>query len=138
MHILGLVDAEGLDPDSEQSLLHPSEIEPGETTRGVMDRVEALAPRRVVFDSLSEMRLLAQNPLRYRRRVLGLKHFFVRRGCAVLLSTGSGELDLVLGGDLSPGTNTLLSGSSGVGKATTAIRCMLAALERGDRGGEAG
>ena len=53
---------------------------------------------------------------------------------ARLLSTGSGELDLLLGGGLSPGTNTLLSGPSGVGKTTTAIRCMLAALERGDRG----
>ena len=64
------VDTLPLDPDSEQTILHPSEVELGETTREVMRQVEALRPSRVVFDSLSEMRLLAQNPLRYRRQIL--------------------------------------------------------------------
>lgn len=74
-----------LDIDAQQSVFHPSEIELGETTRNVMNRVDTLRPVRVVFDSLSEMRLLAQNPLRYRRQILSLKQFFSARACTVLL-----------------------------------------------------
>ena len=214
LDIFELVNQEGLDPDSEQSILYPSEVELGETTRGVMAKVEETSPTRLVFDSLSEMRLLAQNPLRHRRQVLALKHFFARRNCTVLLlddqtseagdlqlhsiahgvitleqtlqefgsqrrrlkvvkmrgirfrggyhdfnldtggiivfqrlvaaehgqalssgfvTTGSTELDMLLGGGITRGTNTLLIGPSGVGKTTTAVRCMLAALERGDK-----
>lgn len=65
-----------LDPDHEQTLFHPAELELSETTKLILDRVTALKPLRVVFDSLSEMRLLAQNPIRYRRQILALKHFF--------------------------------------------------------------
>jgi circadian clock protein KaiC len=209
-----LISESGLDPDSEQSVLHPSEVELGETTREVMKRVDSLRPARVVFDSLSEMRLLAQNPLRYRRQILALKQFFASQQCTVLMlddrtsdptdlqlhsiahgvisleqtprdfgaerrrarvvkmrgmkfrggyhdfvldtgglrvfprlvaaehhkgftakpvSSGNEALDALLGGGLVPGTNTLLSGPSGVGKTTTAIRCMLTALERGEK-----
>ncbi|MCC0804979.1 circadian clock protein KaiC [Methylobacterium sp. W2] len=206
-----LVNELGLDPDSEQSILHPSDVELGETVREVMERVDGLKPARVVFDSLSELRLLAQNPLRYRRQILALKQFFASRHCTVLLlddntadiqlhsiahgalvlerterdfgserrrvrvlkmrgvkyrggfhdvaldtgglrlfprlvasehgsefdiattSTGLAELDLLLGGGLVAGTNTLLMGPSGAGKTTTAVRCLLAALERGAR-----
>jgi circadian clock protein KaiC len=85
MEVFELVTEEGLSPESVQTILHPSEIELGETTRGVMSAVERLKPKRVVFDSLSEMRLLAQNPLRYRRQVLALKSFFASHGCTVLL-----------------------------------------------------
>jgi circadian clock protein KaiC len=214
VEIFELVTAEGLSPDSEQSILHPSEVELGETTRGVMAAAERVRPKRVVFDSLSEMRLLAQNPLRYRRQVLALKTFFSTRGCTVLLlddrsaeqddlqlhsiahgviclqqtvgqygperrnlrvikmrgirfrggehdfnldtgglavfprlvaaehrtdfdaevvGTGSAELDKLLGGGLGRGSNTLFSGPSGVGKTTTAIGCVRAALLRGER-----
>ena len=207
-----LVDELGLDPESEQSVLHPSEVELGETVREVLERVDAARPHRVVFDSLSELRLLAQNPLRYRRQILALKQLFAARGCTVILlddgttdvqlhsiahgvflleynqrnfgagrrrllivkmrgvkcrggyhdfllqtggievfptlvaaehradfdavtvSTGAPGLDLLLGGGLVSGTNTLLLGPSGAGKTTTAVRCMLAALERGERG----
>ncbi len=209
-----LVNEFGMDPDSEQSVLHPSEVELGETTRDVMRRVEELRPRRVVFDSLSEMRLLAQSPLRYRRQILALKQFFSTRECTVLMlddrtadahdlqlhsiahgvisleqiprefgaerrrlrvikmrgikfrggyhdvtldtggltvypqlvasehrsgfettfsSTGNAGLDALLGGGLTPGTNTLLMGPSGVGKTTTSISCVLAALQRGEK-----
>jgi circadian clock protein KaiC len=80
-----LVNEDGLSPDAEQSILYPSEVELGETTRGVMAIVDKLRPSRVVFDSLSEMRLLAQDPLRYRRQILALKHFFTMRQCTVLM-----------------------------------------------------
>ena len=209
-----LVNELGVDPDSEQSVFHPYDLELGETVREVIARVDELKPCRVVFDSLSELRLLAQSPLRYRRQILALKHFFTKRRCTVLMlddrtaepgdqqlhsiahgvvtleqiprdfgserrrlrvqkmrgvkyrggyhdyvldtggltvfprlvaaehhasftaaaaSTGSAELDLLLGGGLVPGTNTLLMGPSGVGKTTTIVRCMLTALERGER-----
>lgn len=85
IEVFELVSSEGLSPDSEQSILHPSEIELGETVNGVMSAVESLRPARVVFDSLSEMRLLAQNPLRYRRQVLALKKFFAERNVTVLM-----------------------------------------------------
>ena len=85
IELFELVSSEGLSPDLEQSILHPSQIELGETVRGVMAAVERLQPKRVVFDSLSEMRLLAQDPLRYRRQVLALKRFFSDQGCTVLL-----------------------------------------------------
>jgi circadian clock protein KaiC len=214
IEIFELVTDEGLSPESEQSILHPSEVELGETTRGVMAATERVKPSRIVFDSLSEMRLLAQNPLRYRRQVLALKSFFSSRGCTVLLlddrsaekddvqlhsiahgvvcleqmvdqygperrrlrvikmrgipfrggehdfnletgglavfprlvaaehrqphetsivSTGTPELDTLLGGGLARGSNTLFSGPSGVGKTTTAIACVRAALQRGEK-----
>jgi circadian clock protein KaiC len=214
IELFELVSEDGLDPDREQSILEPSEVELGETIQGVMDCVDRLRPTRVVFDSLSEMRLLAQNSLRYRRQILALKHYFSTRECTVLMlddrssdpgdlqlhsiahgvltleqtirdygserrrlrvvkmrgvkyrggyhdfsietggvavfprliaaehhreftddrvSTGVENLDQMLGGGLSPGTNTLLSGPSGVGKTTTAVRCILAALERGEQ-----
>ncbi|KQV97537.1 ATPase domain-containing protein [Rhizobacter sp. Root1221] len=201
-----------LAPDEKQSVLLPSEIELGETIKRVVEIVETLNPVRVVFDSLSEMRLLADEPLRYRRQILALKHFFSQRQCTVLLlddktthegdaqlhsiahgvislsqneqefgierrrlrvvkmrgisyqggshdfrlttgglhvyprlvaanhhrdfasapnGTGSAELDTLLGGGLFPGTNTLLTGPSGIGKTTTAVSCMLAALAAG-------
>src|SRR3954463_5447602 len=66
--IFELVPAEAsLDPDRELTLLHPAEMELNETTKLIFDQVSAMNPARVVFDSLSEMRLLAQNSLRYRR-----------------------------------------------------------------------
>lgn len=198
---------------NEQTLLHASEVELGETVRGVMERVDAAGPQRVVLDSLSELRLLAQNPLRYRRQILALKHFFARRNCTVLVlddrtakpgdlqlhsiahgvisleqlandfgaerrrlrvikmrglkyrggyhdftiekggvqiyprlvaadhkrdysakpvTTGLPGLDRLLGAGLAPGTNALLTGPAGVGKTTTAVQCLIAALERGE------
>ncbi|SFD92178.1 ATPase domain-containing protein [Massilia yuzhufengensis] len=202
-----------LDLDAQQSVFHPSEVELGETTRNVMTHVDHVKPVRVVFDSLSEMRLLAQNPLRYRRQILALKQFFSSRACTVLLlddktaqsdqhlhsiahgvisleqiakefgterrrvniikmrgirfrggyhdylldtggitmyprlvaaehsreftpqvrSTGSDGLDALLGGGLVRGTNTLIVGPSGIGKTTLTTRCLLAALERGEK-----
>jgi len=212
--IYELVTELGFDSEARQSVLLPSELELGETILRVVEQVERLNPSRVVFDSLSEMRLLAEDPLRYRRQILALKQFFAQRKCTVLLlddksadhgdaqlhsiahgvvslsqaeqefgierrrlrvikmrglkyqggshdfslltgglavfprlvaadhhrefdaaqrTTGSGELDQLLGGGLCPGTNTLVMGPSGIGKTTTTIRCMLSCLEQGMR-----
>ena len=76
---------ESLKTETQYTIFHPSEVELGETTRAVIDEVKRIQPRRVVFDSLSEMRLLARDPLRYRRQILALKQFFVGRQCTVLL-----------------------------------------------------
>ena len=213
LDLFELVPEIGLGEDQEQTLLHPSEVELGETVRGIIAKVDELRPKRVVLDSLSELRLLAQNPLRYRRQILALKHYFSTRHCTVLVlddktsepgdlqlhsiahgvialeqtlsgfgaqrrrlhvvkmrgvqfrggyhdlaiergglcvyprlvaaehgapfltetfTTGSAELDELLGGGLVPGTSTLLSGPAGVGKTTTVVQCMVAALQRGE------
>ena len=209
-----LVNEEGLSASAEQSILYPAEVELGETTRDVMAAVTRLSPTRVVFDSLSEMRLLAQDPLRYRRQILALKHFFASRACTVLMlddmssqggdlqlhsiahgvlgldqahgdygpvrrhlrivkmrgvryrggehdvhldtgglqvyprliaaehhvdfraenaSTGTDALDQLLGNGLARGSNTLFMGPSGVGKTTTAMSAVVAALRRGEK-----
>ncbi|CAH2802228.1 MAG: Circadian clock protein KaiC [uncultured Paraburkholderia sp.] len=213
--ILELLSDEGLDPQLEQTVLHPAEVELGETVRNVIQQVDTVKPARIVLDSLSELRLLSQNPLRYRRQILALKRYFATRTCTVLLlddntadpgdvqlhsiahgvvsldnvvhdyggnrrrvrvakmrgikfregyhdfkldtggievyprliaaeyhtefsaqavSTGTPGLDALLGGGLIPGTNILLVGPSGVGKTTTVVSCLMAALERGERG----
>ncbi|WP_144137662.1 ATPase domain-containing protein [Paraburkholderia sp. BCC1884] len=212
--ILELLSDEGLDPQYEQTVLHPAEVELGETVRNVIQQVDELKPARIVLDSLSELRLLSQNPLRYRRQILALKRYFATRACTVLLlddnasdsgdvqlhsiahgvisldnlvhdyggnrrrmriakmrgikfregyhdftldtggihvyprlvaaehhthfstnvrSTGTEGLDALLGGGLLPGTNALMIGPSGVGKTTTVVSCLIAALERGER-----
>lgn len=213
LDLFELVPDGGFGEAQEQTLLHPSEVELGETVRGVIARVDALQPRRVVVDSLSELRLLSQNPLRYRRQILALKQYFSTRRCTVLvlddksaepgdlqlhsiahgvislaqvlsgfgsqrrhlhvvkmrgmryrggyhdftiergglcvyprlvasehhadfvgdpISTGNPALDTLLGGGLVPGTATLLTGPAGVGKTTTVVQCMVAALRRGE------
>ena len=213
--VFELLDEGGNDPDAEQSILYPSEIELGETVAKITSEIDRVAPVRVVFDSLSEMLLLAQDPLRYRRQVLALKYFFSMRACTVLLlddktstagdlqlhsichgvinlqqvtheygtigrrlqvikmrgqrfqgglhdfvldtgrvevfprliaaehrrattthelvPSGSKELDAILGGGITRGASTLLLGPSGIGKTTTAVRCMYTALQRGER-----
>jgi circadian clock protein KaiC len=74
-----------LDADQQQSLLYSSDLELGETTKRIFEAMERLEPKRVVIDSLSEINLLAQGSLRYRRQVLALKHYFARHGATVLL-----------------------------------------------------
>lgn len=88
---------EVLGEDYEQSILHPWEAELGDTIKLIQQRVDKLQPKRLVFDSLSEMRLLAQDPLRYRRQVLALKQYFAGRDITVLLvddlTASNGERD---------------------------------------------
>jgi circadian clock protein KaiC len=214
IEIFEVITEDGLEAESEQSILHPSEVELGETTQRIIAKVVGAQPARVVFDSLSELRLLSQSALRYRRQILALKYFFTTRKCTVLMlddrttevgdpnlhslvhgviqleqtsleygperrrlrivkmrgmkfrggqhdftlntggikvyprliaaehnrrfqqettSTGCAELDHLLGGGLVRGCSTLLTGPSGAGKTTTAMRCVLTALERGER-----
>ncbi|HEY7299119.1 MAG TPA: ATPase domain-containing protein [Xanthobacteraceae bacterium] len=87
-----------LDPERELTLFHPSELELSESSKLIFERVNELKPLRVVFDSLSEVRLLAQSSLRYRRQILALKHFFAGRRCTVLLlddfSSNEGDFHL--------------------------------------------
>lgn len=84
--------------DEQYTLYHPSEVELGETIQAVLGVVERVKPSRIVFDSLSEMKLLARDPLRYRRQILALKEFFAGRDCTVLLlddfAAGAGDLQL--------------------------------------------
>ena len=74
-----------LDEKQQQSLLYSSDLELGETTTRIFEAMERVKPERVVLDSLSEIRLLAQNSLRYRRQILALKHYFAQRDVTVLL-----------------------------------------------------
>ncbi|HZT78593.1 MAG TPA: ATPase domain-containing protein, partial [Gemmataceae bacterium] len=73
------------EPDEPYTIFHPSEVELGETIKIICQEVEKQKPLRVVIDSLAEMRLLAQEPLVYRRQILALKQFFVGRNCTALL-----------------------------------------------------
>jgi circadian clock protein KaiC len=86
IEIFELVPPESLlDEDQQQSLLYSSDLELGETAKRVFEAFERARPHLVVLDSLSEIRLLAQSSLRYRRQILSLKHYFARQGTTVLL-----------------------------------------------------
>ncbi len=74
-----------LDPEQELTVFHPAEVELSETIKLVFDKIRVTNPSRVVFDSLSELRLLAQSHLRYRRQVLALKHFISSRSCTLIV-----------------------------------------------------
>jgi len=87
LNIQDLTDAGGdsLRDGSQYTVFHPSEVELDETTRAILAEVERINPDRVVFDSLSEMRMLASEPLRFRRQILALKQYFLSRNCTVML-----------------------------------------------------
>lgn len=99
IHILEIIASqESLIPDARYTMYHPSEVELNETIKEVLSEAERLKPTRLVFDSLSELRLLAENPLRYRRQILAFKQYFSRRQSTVLLidDRSSAEHDLHL------------------------------------------
>jgi circadian clock protein KaiC len=89
---------DSLRPEDQYSAFHPSEVEFQDTTQSILNEVGRVQPSLVVLDSLSEIRLLARDSLRYRRQVLALKHFFTNRNCTVLLldDRTSGVQDLQL------------------------------------------
>jgi circadian clock protein KaiC len=74
-----------LDPDEQQTILYSADLELGETIKQILDAIDRIDPKLLVIDSLSEIRLLAQNSLRYRRQLLALKHIFAKRGLTALL-----------------------------------------------------
>jgi circadian clock protein KaiC len=74
-----------LDSEQQQSLLYSSDLELGETTKQIFEAVDRARPSRVVLDSLSEIRLLAQSSLRYRRQILAIKHYFAKFGATVVM-----------------------------------------------------
>jgi len=86
IEIIELVpDEDELRSDEQLTMLPSSEVELGETIRRLLEAIERTTPSRMVIDSLSELRLLAQSSLRYRRQILALKQFFVGRDCTVLM-----------------------------------------------------
>jgi circadian clock protein KaiC len=86
LDIFELVPPENLlDDDQQQSLLYSSDLELGETTKKIFEAFERVRPDRVIVDSLSEIRLLAQSSLRYRRQILAMKHYFARQNTTVLM-----------------------------------------------------
>jgi circadian clock protein KaiC len=88
-----------LNPEAQYTVFHPSEVELADTITAILEQVDATKPQRVVFDSLSELRMLARDPLKYRRQILALKRHFSGRNCTVLLlddRTAEGSHDLQL------------------------------------------
>lgn len=86
-------------PEPQYTVFHPSEVELAETITSILKQVDAKHPQRLVFDSLSELRMLARDPLKYRRQILALKRHFAGRNCTVLLlddRTAEGSSDLQL------------------------------------------
>ncbi|HEX2825460.1 MAG TPA: ATPase domain-containing protein [Burkholderiales bacterium] len=84
---------DALRSDQQYTVFHPSEVELSETTRAIREIVDRVNPSRVIFDSLSELRLLAGSTLRYRRQVLALKQFLAERKCTVLVLDDSSTAD---------------------------------------------
>jgi len=85
IHVEDIIpDEDILHTDKQFTIFHPSEIEMGKTTQRILDAIEKYKPTRVVLDSLSELQLLAESPLRYRRQVLALKQYLAGRGCTTL------------------------------------------------------
>jgi circadian clock protein KaiC len=85
IHIVELTPQSLIDPKQEQSLLYASDLELGEATKQIFDTFERVRPKRLILDSLSEIRLLAQGSLRYRRQLLAIKHFFSKHQATVLM-----------------------------------------------------
>jgi circadian clock protein KaiC len=205
---------DALSSDDHITMFHPSEVELGEATEKILAAVEQIKPKRVVIDSLSELRLLSQHSLRYRRQILALKRFFMGRECTVMLlddrtadatdrqpysiahgvitleqltpeygsqrrrisvskyrgssfragyhdfvirqggievfprlvageypanmqrvpvPSGLPALDEMLGGGLTSGTSTLITGPAGTGKSSLAMQFAITACKRGER-----
>lgn len=98
VEIIELSPDAGIAADEMYTVFHPAELELQETMSAVLEAIERSKPSLVVLDSLSEMRLLARDPLRFRRQILALKHFFSGRASTVLLlddkTAAEGDLQL--------------------------------------------
>ena len=90
---------EDLKPEAQYTVFHPSEVELADTIAAIFQEVDRVRPQRLVFDSLSELRMLARDPLKYRRQILSLKRHMSGRDCTILLlddGTAEGGTDLQL------------------------------------------
>ncbi len=79
------ISGDTLNNETNYTVFHPSEVELDETTRLMLEQIERVKPKRLVFDSLSEMRMLASDSLRFRRQILALKQYFIQKDCTVML-----------------------------------------------------
>ncbi|HEX6705139.1 MAG TPA: ATPase domain-containing protein [Albitalea sp.] len=105
VHVLEIVPSESsLSAEEQYTVFQPDEVELDETIKFILTEVERRRPARAVFDSLSELRLLAGTPLRYRRQMLGLKQYFSGRRCTVLV------LDDLTGSDDDPQLQSIAHG----------------------------
>ena len=77
--------SERIEEEANYTVYHPSDVELGETVKRIRAEVERLNPERVALDSVSELKILSQTSVRYRREILGLKQFFAGRNCTVLV-----------------------------------------------------
>ncbi len=80
-----IVDERALQHDAQLTMLHASEVDLNELTRNLVAALDAHSPSRLVLDSLSDLRLLSQQSLRYRRQILALKQLFLGRACTVVM-----------------------------------------------------
>lgn len=90
--------SESLQTDANYTVYHPSEVELSDTVQKIKAEIEKLNPDRVALDSVSELKILSQTSVRYRREILGLKQFFAGRACTVIVlddrTTREGEQQL--------------------------------------------
>lgn len=115
--------ASDLTMEEHYTLFHPSEVELGEIAKSMLDEVERTQPVRIVLDSLSEIRLLARDPLRYRRQILALKQYFTQRQCTVLLlDDGTAEISDIQLQSLAHGVITLEQYTPSYGSARRRVR----------------
>jgi circadian clock protein KaiC len=92
-----VVESNDQDADQDYTIYQPSEVELSETSRSLLGRLDAIQPARLVIDSLSEVRLIANDPLRYRRQLIALRRYFHARDLTVLLldfQAGAGDRQL--------------------------------------------
>jgi circadian clock protein KaiC len=85
--------------EKQYTVLHPADVELAETSTDLLEKIKALRPQRLVLDSLSELRMVARDPLRYRRQILALKQALSELGCTVLFlddQTSETGADLLL------------------------------------------
>jgi circadian clock protein KaiC len=85
--------------EQQYTVLHPADVELAETSTELLEKIKELRPRRLVLDSLSELRMVARDPLRYRRQILALKQALSELGCTVLFlddQTSETGADLLL------------------------------------------
>jgi circadian clock protein KaiC len=92
---------------AQNTLFQPAEVELTNLSKLIVNEFDRIAPQRMVLDSLSEMRMMAQTPLRYRRQILAFKHHFSRRDCTVVLlddrssQAGDTQVDSIVHGIVS-------------------------------------